>query len=59
MILRESIEDNYKWGIDEMFPNIESWDKEYFEIDQLIKSIKSYSGNIPQFKRKFPWSDRR
>ena len=46
MILRDSVENTYKWGIDEMFPDSESWEREYGEIDELIKNIKSYAGKI-------------
>ena len=41
---RSTIENKFKWTIDEMYPNEESIEKDIQKVKELIEEVKKYKG---------------
>ena len=44
---RSTIENKFKWTIDEMYPNEESIEKDIQKVKELIEEVKRYKGILP------------
>ena len=47
---RNTIEEKYKWTIDEMYPSKDLLEKDINEVKELIKEVKTYKGKLSSSK---------
>ncbi len=43
---REEIEDKYKWKLEDIYPSVEEWEKEFRYLNENIDKISSFKGKL-------------
>jgi oligoendopeptidase F len=43
---REKIEDKYKWELDDIYGNVETWEKDFNKVKELLNKVKKYQGRV-------------
>ena len=46
--LRNEVEPQYKWSVDEIYPTIDSWEQDYQRVGELLSQITPLKGNLNQ-----------
>jgi oligoendopeptidase F len=49
---RENLPEHYKWRLEDLFETIEDWEKAISELENLIKQMESYKGEIKESPKK-------
>lgn len=41
---RSEIADEYKWNLNDLYPGLESWEEEFYSVENAIPAMKEYKG---------------
>lgn len=44
--LRKEVDDNYKWNLEDIYPNDEGWEEDFLKVKKLLEKVEDYKGNL-------------
>ena len=43
---RKELNDKYKWNLDDIYENIEEWEKDYKKVEEILPKIEKFKGKV-------------